>query len=134
MPINDIEKDKLRRARDFIVPCSLYTQSLSNPDSEIEDGNPTEVQLLLDITDFVNKGETQREEGVDWISKANGMLPSAFSALFSGDLDAQTQRIVKDTKLMDAVFNMGLAPYKRVGKGRDPFSDPKNEEMLNPRG
>ena len=35
---------------------------------------------------------------------------------------------------MDAVFNMGLAPYKRVGKGRDPFSDPKNEEMSNPRG
>ena len=40
------------------------------------------------------------------------MLPSAFSALFSGETEPQTQRMVKDTKLLDAVFDAGLAPYR----------------------
>ena len=62
------------------------------------------------------------------------MLPSAFSALFSGETDPHIQRTIKDTKLLDGVFNAGLAPYNRFN-GSDPFNDPANEEMMtNPRG
>ena len=90
----------------------------------------TQVQLLLDIIGFVNRGEVEQEDSMDvMFEKAVSMLPSAFSALFSGELDKQTQRIVKDTKLIDAVFNMGLAPYLRAA---DPFGDAS--AMVSARG
>ena len=69
----------------------------------------------------------------DWIAKANGMLPTPFSDLFSGELDPQSQRMCMDTKLLDAVFEMGLAAYNRKG-GEDPFKDPNDIDMMVPRG
>ena len=42
------------------------------------------------------------------------MLPAAFSKLFEGESNYKTQRICRDMKLMNAVFEMTVAPYNRV--------------------
>ena len=72
-----------------------YAARVSDASVPIEEGTPAEVALLLDIADFVNKGQVVRDPSIDWITRANAMLPSAFSALFSGETDPKTQRTVK---------------------------------------
>ena len=44
----------------------------------------------------MNRGEVEYEDSVDaMLEKSIKMLPSSFADLFSGELDPQTQRIVK---------------------------------------
>ena len=50
-----------------------------------------------------------------------------------GELDPLTQRACKDMKLMDAVFEMGLAVYRRAAPD-PPFGEPKRDSMANPKG
>ena len=69
----------------MITPCAFYSTLVSEPSSSshvhgaddgTHTGTPIEVQLLLDIIGFVNRGEVEREDSVDvFFEKAISMLP-----------------------------------------------------------
>jgi hypothetical protein len=119
MPISHEEAIATYRAQAFIPPVLAYSIKLSDhsiPIPTLERFQET-MYLLISIIDFQSKGKSELPK-IDWIKKANSMLPSAFSSLFDSEPDPLTQRISCDTKLLDAIFLMSLAPYQRL---KDPF-------------
>jgi len=50
----------------------------------------------------------------DWIKIANSEAPAAFAKRFEGETQPFAQKASKDMKLMDAVFDMCIAPYART--------------------
>jgi hypothetical protein len=124
-------------------PCDLYSCSVRDPKVPIraESINDT-VRVLLKLFAMQIKGSHEFDEKTDWIKKANGMLPAAFSALFTGEADGFSQRICRDMKLLDCLFNMGTAPYMRAAVGPGPAnpwtpqgaSGTSADDMLGPKG
>ncbi len=57
------------------------------------------------------------------------MMPAAFSNLFDGSPDNFAQRICRDMKLMDAVFEMGTAPYIRCFTNSGPGKPWKQQDL-----
>jgi hypothetical protein len=52
---------------------------------------------------------------VDWVKRAAGLLPTAFSRLFSsGEPEPSAQNACRDLKIVDAVFHATVAPYART--------------------
>ena len=74
-----------------------------------------EIQMLLSVIETCNKTENRRKwQDEDWIHLANETLPAAFSKLFhSEEVNATAQNFFRETKLMDAIFEVTTAPYIR---------------------
>ena len=71
-------------------------------------------RFMLKLINLQIKGSFEWGAGVDWVAKANDMMPAPFAELFDGEPDASRQRISRDLKLLDAVFAMSLAAYARL--------------------
>jgi hypothetical protein len=129
MPISHEEALSIFRAKGFIPPSLAYATRLANSGQLLPDLEKyTEtMNHLINIISFQSKGKSELP-AIDWIKKANSMLPSAFSALFEGEPSELSQRISRDLKLLDSVFLMGLAPYQRLS---DPFP---REDMMEAAG
>jgi len=116
MPVSQCELSILQKVKALIPPCKLYTAGLTDRERPIsQDEILSDMHVLLQVIALQYRGEPEwhKETGIDWLAKANSMLPAAFSQLFDGEEDHLTQRISRDMKLMDAVFEMGLAAYNR---------------------
>ena len=75
-----------------------------------------EIDMLLTIIDDCNKNfDIVRLSGVDWIAAADKTLPAAFAKQFySEEVNTMAQRFFRETKLMDAIFEITTAAYHRL--------------------
>ena len=137
MPVKPEELDVLRRVKSFIPPCKIYTAGIVDTERAIsQDDVAADSRVLLEVIALQYKGEPDwhEDKSVDWLAKANSMLPAAFSQLFDGEENLFSQRISRDMKLMDAVFEMGLAVYNRTHP-KHPFDGWAQGQVLDgPRG
>lgn len=129
MPVSREETQLMFRAKAFIPVVMAYAERVA--DAKLGDIPSSEklvdtMNALLNIISFQGKAGGKELQGVDWIKKANSMLPSAFSALFEGETSEISQRICRDLKLLDAVFAVSLAPYQRFP---NPFNAKEKEAM-----
>jgi hypothetical protein len=86
-------------------------------------------RFLLKVIKLQLKGDFEWAKEIDWMEKASNMPPAAFAELFDGEPDASRQRISRDLKLMDAVFAMSLAMYKRHETSSPWSEDPSNPDL-----
>jgi hypothetical protein len=134
MPVTS-EATAIHRARAFVPLVKRYAASLCNP--SVPPPSPAQAQaaaqLMLEVVAFLNKGRFEHDTRLDWVKKANGMVPAEFAALFDGDPNAVTQGACLDLKLLDAVFAVGLAPYARAARPFAPgggLDGPKGVQKL----
>ena len=132
LSVQEKECTQLFRLQAFISPFQTYSAALRNPRVEINEDMQRDAALLLEIIRLVSKGFAP-DLSIDWIQKANSMLPTAFAQEFGGECDETVQRMAREIKLIDAVFEMGLAPYDRYPTG-NPFGEDQEEGMDQPRG
>ena len=125
MPGSASESRIVTHVKSMLVAADFYTANVSDSSRSIPEDLKPIVSVLLQIIEFSTKGDS-RFPDVDWIKKANAMPPAAFSAIFDGENDPSVQRVVRDLKLIDAVFAMSQAAYARTF--------PKNPWPVNPTG
>lgn len=130
MPVSYEESQLIFRVKSFIPIVMAYAERVADAKlwgiPSVEKLNDT-MHVMLKIISFQSKSDSKELEGIDWIKKANSMLPSAFSALFEGETSEISQRICRDLKLLDAVFAVSLAPYQRFP---NPFNAKEKESMM----
>lgn len=86
--------------------------------------NRAGVQFLYKVIEMQTKGDSiATRSPEEWIAKANDSSPTAFAALFGGKRVRMVQGLCRDMKLLDAVFEIGYAPYRREAPLGRPFSD-----------
>ena len=108
------EEALLRQVQSLAPPIALYSTWVADPSQPLSaDFMEETVRVMLQLVDLLVKGEMDFPAKEDWIKRANGMLPAAFSSLFSGDPNPSAQRLCRELKLLDAVFDAGAAPYVR---------------------
>jgi hypothetical protein len=127
MALSKNETYSINYIKSLKIFCDLYCYNIKNYYLQIKSEFMYEiVTILLKIFglqikgdhDF-NKPSSSKGKGtktkIDWISKANATLPAAFSAMFTGgENDYFIQRLCKDMKLLDSIFDMGRAAYQRA--------------------
>jgi hypothetical protein len=69
--------------------------------------------LCLDIFQMLVHGKSTFPR-LNWIKKANSMLPAAFSKLFGGEPNSLAQGVAREVMLIDAFFHASVAPYIRT--------------------
>jgi hypothetical protein len=124
MPATPEEVDVVDLARSFYLPMVNYVYWLKNTRFNVgnKDDYPLMCQLFLDLMAFLVKGGSgsnknknkDKDKELDWISKANAMLPAEFSKLFEGEPFKLAQDIFREMKLLDIVFSASVAPYIRT--------------------
>lgn len=75
IPVSLNEERSLNYVKSLLIPCNIYVVTVSNPDIPIQKDYKLLVSLLLSIIDLQSKG-TSHHEDVDWIAKANSMMPA----------------------------------------------------------
>ena len=119
---------------DKVLSCRAlarrYARTLANSNEPL----PTlksiqnELMMLLDAIALcgTHRGRArENDESLESkIQQALSTLPSAFAKLpsFNFELDMNSQRLARESKLMDAIFEMCAAPYLRSFPSR-PFTD-----------
>jgi hypothetical protein len=103
------------------VCVCVCVQGLSDPEIPLADVKvPEAFWSLIRVVDSVAKGEFEWDPAVDWVAKAAAIDPVDLAELLGGESDRDVQRICRDCKLLDAVFDMG-AEYARcasnLGRG-----------------
>ena len=137
MPTPANEVVKISQTKDFRTACQTYSAMVSDPTIPLDDtsGDPPQVQLLLSIIDYLNVDSSPPfDKNIQWVATSNSMLPKDFNAIFNtGEVDDQTQRAAKDMDLLAAMFEMGMAAYRRTAP-TDPYAGDVDEDMRNTRG
>eukprot|EP00615_Pteridomonas_danica_P005853 CAMPEP_0114339576 /NCGR_PEP_ID=MMETSP0101-20121206/7817_1 /TAXON_ID=38822 ORGANISM="Pteridomonas danica, Strain PT" /NCGR_SAMPLE_ID=MMETSP0101 /ASSEMBLY_ACC=CAM_ASM_000211 /LENGTH=2941 /DNA_ID=CAMNT_0001472581 /DNA_START=113 /DNA_END=8938 /DNA_ORIENTATION=+ len=108
-----IEDEHVRMIRSLLVVTNLQAVNFRDPNIPIKEDMKSFVKIMLRIIDLQHKGSSSHPN-IDWIKKANSMMPAAFSALFVGESNPFVQRACRDMKLMDSIFDLGTTPYDRT--------------------
>jgi hypothetical protein len=113
MRTTPVEDANVRLIKSLLVVTNLQAVNLRDPNIPIKEDLKSLVKIMLRIIDVQHKG-TSSHPNIDWIKKANSMMPAAFSAIFVGEPDPFSQRACRDMKLMDSLFDFGTTPYDRT--------------------
>jgi hypothetical protein len=117
MRLSEEEERAIVDSMSFVTPCRLYATSVSDPSVQLKSDfvqSAEIIPLMLKTIGMQVKGEFSFAPGIDWVKRANDLLPAAFSAMFEGEAEPMFQRIARDVKLLDAIFDMGTAAYTRM--------------------
>jgi hypothetical protein len=116
MPVSKAEVNSIFRASSFVPHLLRYANQLADkdkpPPSDLECADVSRV--LLEIVSFMVKGRADFDARIDWVKKANDTLPTDFAALFDSNQSFSRQGAVRDVKVFDAVFAVGMALYVRT--------------------
>jgi hypothetical protein len=124
MPGSRREADLIDTVKSFVVPVQSFSYWVRNQIFDVDsfDVIARAANIFLGIISLVTTAKTNFD-GVDWIQKANSMLPVAFAKLFRGQPNSAAQDAAHACKLLDAVFYATLVPYVRTYP-ENPFNSP----------
>jgi hypothetical protein len=118
MPASADEAATVRRVLSLRPHVEAYTRWVLEPSSPLgaPDCYPSLCAVFWALIQLQAKGFSEEmDPKVDWVKRAAGLLPTAFSRLFSsGEPEPSAQNACRDLKIVDAVFHATVAPYART--------------------
>ena len=121
-PVNTLRLDRIASCLPVAKLYTYLTESKSRmvelpTAKDVED----EIQMLLTVIADCNKRSKLERwlDDTDWVRQTE-KLPAEFAKLFVDDAQPLAQRFCREIKLIDAIFEMTVAPYTREAPTR-PF-------------
>ena len=120
-PLENAESMQINQVLSAVPVAKLYAHMLEDKHEPLPLSNEVldEIDMLINTINDCNFGAGVQGRNKDWVKESQHLLPSEFANLFKADPHEKNQRLCRETKLMDAVLEMTLAPYNRFILNQD---------------
>ena len=131
-PISEEQTAALNKAKSFIPPLRYYARKLADASKPwlAKDEAIVVIDLLLSAIQFATKSKLPKETAEDWMRLLiETESPNTFVEMFSGVPNPSHQKLLRDCKILDFVFDLSLAPYVHAFP-KSPWDAPKRMQPI----